>query len=156
MSNLNDFQSSELINYEAYEDTSALAPLPKHPNEGSDKREDEWRKISQTLLRSFKKQETEEGKTERLFQKLSKRVFDEFGPSSDIEKLYSSHSHLEVVGLGQGAVPLLLRDMSAKRRPWFVALAAITRANPAKSVEPGDINGLINAWLAWGRRHKFL
>lgn len=57
-------------------------------------------------------------------------------------------AYQRIIGLGQPAVPLILRRLQREPRQWFWALTAITGENPADGED--DAESAANAWLAWG------
>jgi len=59
-------------------------------------------------------------------------------------------AYFEIVGLGPPAVPLILERLKKSTRPWFQALAAMTREDPAAEAE--SHSEAARAWLEWGRR----
>jgi hypothetical protein len=70
--------------------------------------------------------------------------------------LQNSHpAYLEIVGMGQQVVPLLLRDLRLTGRPWFAALKAITCADPVAAEDRGNATKVSTAWLNWGREHGY-
>lgn len=156
-----DFQTSELVDFDGYADPGRAAissdTYAHRRMQGDDFTGPKWSRISRSLLGQEKAIVADaEIDLDRLFKRLAKKAFAEFGPSSDISRLFASSGYLEIIGLGQQIVPQLLRDMQRTRRPWFVALAAITRGDPAKTAEPGDIRGMTDAWLGWGKRKKLI
>jgi len=59
-------------------------------------------------------------------------------------------AYFEIVGLGPPAVPLILERLKKSTRPWFQALTAMTREDPA--AEADSHSEAAKAWLEWGRR----
>jgi hypothetical protein len=51
-------------------------------------------------------------------------------------------------------VPLILERLKKSTRPWFQALAAMTRENPASDAATNS--EAAEAWLEWGRIRGFL
>jgi hypothetical protein len=64
---------------------------------------------------------------------------------------YEHPAYQAIIRLGSPVVPLLLRDLATNRRHWFVALKAITGADPVPPESAGKIDEMANAWLRWGR-----
>src|SRR5947209_7323062 len=63
-------------------------------------------------------------------------------------KAASDHSaYQEIISLGPEVVPLLLRDLEKNERHWFIALRAITSANPVPKSAAGNVPKMIEAWL---------
>lgn len=157
----NDFRASEFLDFDSYSESNGSSSRTD-PYQSSAQSTDEtasrkWARITGFVIgREKAVVDTVDDTLEAQFAKSSKMAFKQFGASSDLSRLFYSQGYIEVIGLGPRVVPLLLRDMMERRRPWIFALQAITRHNAARNVEPGDIRSAINAWLAWGKRRRFL
>ena len=157
----NDFHSSAFIDFDAYEEPSSGLSFLNSYLEQSSKPEDasatKWERIAGFVLGTEKAiVDSADSQLEPVFRRLARKAVRDLGASSDLSRLFASPSYLEVIGLGPKVVPLLLRDMRDSRRPWYVALGAITRHDAAIRVERGDIRGMMDAWLAWGKRRRIL
>jgi hypothetical protein len=64
-------------------------------------------------------------------------------------------AYQEIISLGLGVVPLLLRDMEENHTHWFAALRHITGANPIAEAAAGDIPRMVEAWLAWAKDNGY-
>jgi hypothetical protein len=58
----------------------------------------------------------------------------------------------QIIGMGPGAVPLILAELSQETDHWFWALEAISSENPVPPEAAGDVEKAAEAWLDWGRR----
>jgi hypothetical protein len=60
-------------------------------------------------------------------------------------------SYQQIIGMGEEALPLVLREMQRLPSHWFWALDAITRGkvNPAKDSK--NLEDAAKAWIDWGR-----
>ena len=56
-----------------------------------------------------------------------------------------------VVGLGPGAVPLILAALAEAPDPWFAALRELTGDDPVPPADRGRPEASAGHWLAWGR-----
>ena len=73
--------------------------------------------------------------------------FTELADQWEIETVFLSSSeqaskhpaYQEIIGMGKQAVPLILERMQAERGHWFIALRAITGANPVKPADRGKV-----------------
>ena len=66
-------------------------------------------------------------------------------------------AYQRIIGMGQGAVPLILRDFVENGpNDWFWALTAITDANPISQEIAGNMAAMTEAWLQWGRKKGYL
>ena len=156
----NDFRPSEFLDFDSYSEASPSSktdPYQRSAQTTDESASRKWARITGLVIgREKAVVNTVDDTLEAQFAKSSKSAFKHFGASSDLSRLFYSKGYIEVIGLGSRVVPLLLRDMKEKRRPWIFALEAITRQNAARHVEPGDIRSAINAWLVWGKRRRFL
>jgi hypothetical protein len=64
-------------------------------------------------------------------------------------------AYQEIIGMGRGVVPLLLRNLEINRRHWFAALEVITGADPVSEEDAGNIPRMAEAWLRWGRENGY-
>jgi hypothetical protein len=76
---------------------------------------------------------------------------------SDPGKIMSHSAMREIVAMGGDVIPLILRDLQAKKSLMVWALPEITGENLAPpKVEGGilkiDVNAQVEAWLQWGRK----
>lgn len=65
-------------------------------------------------------------------------------------------AYQRIIGLGPGAVPLLLRELQVRPNHWFHALRAITGHNPVRLEQRGNLRKMTAAWLEWGRKQGYL
>jgi hypothetical protein len=87
--------------------------------------------------------------TAETFRTLAQRWRSETGHLSIVQQKVMNRSYLEIIGLGQPALPLLLQELRERPSYWFLALSSIARENPAR---PGaTFDEAVNDWLAWGR-----
>jgi len=83
------------------------------------------------------------------FRTLAERWRSETGHLSIVQQKVMNRSYLEIIGLGQPALPLLLGELRERPAHWFLALSSIARENP---VRPGaTFDDAVMDWLAWGR-----
>ncbi|MGP8174149.1 MAG: hypothetical protein ACLP7O_06325 [Terracidiphilus sp.] len=86
--------------------------------------------------------------------------FNELAEKWDLETSYLSStpkrvlhdSYQSIMAMGPDVVPFLLRDLRDNRRSWFWALRHITQANPVPSEDQGNLDKMVDAWVAWGKR----
>ena len=96
------------------------------------------------------------------FTELADRWETETVFLSNSDRAAAHPAHMEIIGMGEPAVPLILERMretlEGKRRTgghWFHALRDITGANPIKHTERGNIPAMQEAWLEWGVRNGY-
>ena len=59
-------------------------------------------------------------------------------------------AYRKIISLGWQAVPLILNRIQRRPAFWFEALERITGENPVKPSMRGDVQRMIEAWVAWG------
>jgi len=71
------------------------------------------------------------------------------GHTSSAAKMAKNPAYQRIIAMGNVVVPLILAELGKQPDHWFLALNAITGANP---VPPGcrTINEMADAWLTWG------
>ena len=67
----------------------------------------------------------------------------------------SHPAYQQIVGMGDKAIPLILRELEQAPDHWFWALKAITGVNPVPREERADIKAMAKHWLEWGREEGY-
>jgi hypothetical protein len=67
---------------------------------------------------------------ERIFSELVQRVLAGTRAESSTQRIAIHPAYQQIIGLGQPAVPLLLREVERRSGRWFWALKSITREDP--------------------------
>ena len=93
---------------------------------------------------------------ELVFEALANKWRDETSHISSTTKLIMHPSYQSIIGMGPAVIPLLLRRLQKGPEHWFWALAAITRHNPVKLEDAGNVNKMTGAWLEWGRQRGLI
>jgi len=76
---------------------------------------------------------------------------------SNVTKKSLHPAYQQIIGMGDAAVPLILRDMETNGPDdWFWALTSITGANPITDAISGNIPAMTEAWLQWARQAGYL
>jgi len=93
----------------------------------------------------------------RRFADLAEQWRRETRLISNISKKALHPAYQQIIGMGEAAVPLILRGIE-KNGPddWFWALTSITGANPITESISGNIPAMTEAWLQWGRQAGYL
>ena len=86
---------------------------------------------------------------EAEFRILVEQWKSETGTSSLVQHQVQHPAYQRIIGMGQQAVPLILREMQRRPDHWFWALHAVTGEQPASS--GATFAEATEAWLAWGR-----
>lgn len=74
----------------------------------------------------------------------------------DVADMVAHPSYQRIIGMGEAAVPLLLNELRRKPDHWFMALYAITGANPVPSESEGNVKKMAKSWLAWGSERGYI
>ena len=96
------------------------------------------------------------GNLEEEFARLASQWREDTEYQSSITRIAMHPAYQRIIGMGPGAVPLILRDLEQTQSQWFWALQAITGDNPVASEDRGYIDRMIRAWLQWGYRRRIL
>lgn len=70
---------------------------------------------------------------------------------SSITEISMHPAYQQVIGMGEKAVPFILREMAVSPNQWFWALKAISGDDPVPAEHRGRIKLMTEDWLAWGR-----
>ena len=73
---------------------------------------------------------------------------------SSTTEMVMAPSYQHIIGMGEKAVPFILRQLEAEKdQPdnWFWALRSITGHNPVAPELRGNRRGMAATWLEWGR-----
>lgn len=92
---------------------------------------------------------------EERFQELAQQWKRERGPYSFTRQLASHPAYQQIIGLGQAAVPHILRELETQPDHWFWALSAITGADPVRPEHRGKLRLMAGDWINWGRARGF-
>ena len=65
-------------------------------------------------------------------------------------------AYQRIIGMGERALPLILRDLTKTASPWFWALRAIAGEDPVRPEDRGNVQNMIAAWIRWGMRKGFI
>jgi hypothetical protein len=66
-----------------------------------------------------------------------------------------NQSYQQIIGMGNDAVSLILKELEAGPDHWFWALVSITGANPVPHEDRGKVKKMAEAWVKWGREHGY-
>jgi len=96
----------------------------------------------------------EQARVARTFQDLLEAWRRETWFLSFIEQRVMHAAYQRIIGLGWGAVPLILRELEHRPDHLLWALQSITGEDPARHTH--DLQSGIAAWLQWGRERGLL
>jgi hypothetical protein len=87
------------------------------------------------------------------FEGLRLRWHKERGATSSITQMVTCPSYQRIIGMGERAIPLILRELDNHEDDpdhWFWALQAITDNDPVSADHRGDMKAMAQDWLEWG------
>jgi len=76
-------------------------------------------------------------------------------PSGSIIAL-NNLSHLQIIGMGEPAIPFLISRVAKGQTRWIAALKCITGEQAETAEMHGDFDKVVDAWTAWGKKHGYL
>jgi deoxycytidine triphosphate deaminase len=120
----------------------------------------EWGKEVPALLARLK--DNGHGSNALVSEESIKETFDALAQEwredtrllSSVSKMVMHSAYQKIIGMGEAAIPLLLRELEQTRDHWLWALAAISREDPASPND--DFDQAVNAWLDWGRQRGYI
>ncbi len=92
-----------------------------------------------------------------LFARLVAQWHQERGATSSLSEITLCPSYLQIIGMGEAAVPLILTQMKDEKGDpdhWSAALEAITGTDPVPEEAYGDTVKIAEAWFAWAEEHN--
>ena len=90
------------------------------------------------------------------FKQLVKRWREETRTVSSTTDRALHPAYQDIIGMGERALPFIFREMRERGGHWFWALRHITHENPVSPDDAGRIQKMTEAWLRWGREHRYL
>jgi hypothetical protein len=71
-----------------------------------------------------------------------------------ISKQISHPAYLRIIGMGEGAIPLILKELRDRPAHWFAALRATANTDPTGNDDsPSEAR---EAWLRWGTSEGYI
>jgi len=87
----------------------------------------------------------------RRFERLTREWKEAVAYVSSVTEMATHPAYQQIIGLGQAALPLILRELEKEPEHWFWALKAITGEDPVPAKDIGRVRAMAHAWLAWAR-----
>ena len=91
---------------------------------------------------------------QKEFVQLAAKWKEETAGSSSLSKKLINLSYLRIIAMGEIVVPLILQELKHSPDHWFVALKAITNADPV--VNGASFDEAVNDWLKWGQNQGLI
>jgi hypothetical protein len=90
------------------------------------------------------------------FLNLKTEWEEDTGMLSSDSEIALHPAYQQIIGMGQGAIPLILNEMKKKRGQWFWALKSITGEDPVPLEIRGNIKKMTGVWIKWGEEKGYL
>jgi hypothetical protein len=91
---------------------------------------------------------------ERVFARLADQWETETAFESFPTRAVMHPAYLRIMHMGPRVVPLILDRLQEQPRPWFWALSALTKENPAAGTT--RFSDAADTWLQWGRENALI
>jgi hypothetical protein len=72
--------------------------------------------------------------------------------TSSITDIVLAPAYQAIIGMGPRAIGFILRELDEQKEDpdhWFLALQALTRSNPVRQEDEGNLQQMAAAWLKW-------
>ena len=93
---------------------------------------------------------------ETIFRDSADVWLEETSAYSSVTDISMHHAYQRIIGLGEPAVPLILREMQSEPGHWFWALRSITGCDPVPEEHRGDIASMSADWIRWGQSKGYI
>jgi hypothetical protein len=93
---------------------------------------------------------------ERLFESLADVWHRATRHMSSDHDIAMHPAYQEIIGMGEKALPLILRALQNRLDHWFWALTMIARESPVPPSEAGNQRLMRDRWLEWGRQKGYI
>lgn len=107
-------------------------------------------------LRARERSRTAQADVEETFYELAETWRSDTRFLSATDDIVLHPAYQSIIGMGREVIPLLLRELQRKPSHWFWALRSITREDPVRPEDAGNIRNMAEAWLNWGRERGYL
>jgi len=85
------------------------------------------------------------------FASLSQQWHRDTLIQSDPSAILTHAAYYRIIGMGPPVLPCIFRDLQAGGGHWFLALEAITGANPVPPEHQRSVSLMRQDWLLWGK-----
>ncbi len=103
------------------------------------------------IAEHFNASASRQGGIKQRFYLLSKQWKNDTQYLSSINEMVLHPAYQQIVGMGPGAIPLILLELKTDPDYWFEALKAITGIDPVVENDMGNLSKMTESWLDWGR-----
>jgi hypothetical protein len=89
------------------------------------------------------------------FYRLATRWKEETMLTSSTTQICMHPLYQRIIGMGSGAIPLILRELESEPANWFWALKAITGKDPVPPEHIGKVEQMAKDWLNWAEEEGY-
>ncbi len=89
------------------------------------------------------------------FYELTQEWEESTAALSSITTIAMHPAYQKIIGMGEIALPLIMRELRTRPNHWFWALKAITGEDPVPSQHRGHVRKMAVAWLDWWKENKY-
>lgn len=75
---------------------------------------------------------------------------------SSVENIVMHPAYQQIIGMGPGALPLIMQELRKSPEHWFWALWAISGENPVPPEHTGKVELMAKDWLEFGRARGWI
>ena len=75
---------------------------------------------------------------------------------ADVARMIKHPAYERIIGMGEPAIPLILKELDREVDHWFPALREITGFSPIPEESKGNLAKMAQAWLDWGKREAYI
>jgi len=93
---------------------------------------------------------------EIIFKALAKAWYINTQFTSSATEMANNQYYQAIINIGSPAIPFILNDLEKEPDHWFWALKEITGQDPVKPDNMGNILGMTEDWLCWGRDNGYI
>ena len=74
----------------------------------------------------------------------------------DVAQMVRHPAYERIIGMGEPAIPLILKELDREVDHWFHALRELTGASPVSEESKGNLSKMTQAWLSWGKDEAYI
>jgi hypothetical protein len=90
------------------------------------------------------------------FRHLAQQWITETENMSSVDDMLLHPAYQEIIAMGPGIISLVLDELEREPNHWFPALYVLSgRQNPVPPQDSGDIDRMVEAWIAWGEANGY-
>jgi len=90
------------------------------------------------------------------FKEMANRWHDETDHLSSSSRITNNGLYLEIISMGETAIPFILRDLQERGGDWYPALRILSDADPVPTEVRGEVPKMKEAWISWGRDKGYI